>query len=301
MIKFILNGFQRSGTTLMWKLMKRSNPGMIHLYEPFQETVAEVEKFEDKVIRIHGDKVWKDYSYLPPSVLEKLKQKRRELKSKVNVNNLNFSYFYPTDIKEVSDYLDLINGIDKPVTLQLNRGALILPELSEKYKCSYAHIIRNPYDVWISFMKPLTSDGWRSFARKHVFMRTYGYYWDLDNIYNFLKRYDDSVPEIKKGDYVGKFVVNWSYINYYAIKKLDNRGIAFWVEDLNEENLKKLEQHSGIKFDLSTVKYSRERLMHSNKLDLRSKVKEQIEGKVEELGLQKMVGYVNNFKSLWRR
>ncbi len=59
MIKFVFNGYYKSGSTRMWWVLKRSNPEMLHICEPLTPDWL---KLKDSIYsHLHGLPIWEDY------------------------------------------------------------------------------------------------------------------------------------------------------------------------------------------------------------------------------------------------
>lgn len=144
-IKYIFNGYYRSGTTLIWEILKTSNPDYVVFYEPLHPQLSMVLKkyfhAKDKIDKLHGKELWEEY-------FEKGKPfiKERE-------RNHTFSKFiYPMNYRQLFNYIDVYQKLQENTILQTNRLHFHLKDAVKKYKIKAFHIIRNPIDVYNSLM-----------------------------------------------------------------------------------------------------------------------------------------------------
>jgi len=143
-LKAIVTGYWRSGTTLLWQLVKLSNPDMLHLYEPFHEALFD--RIRDHPMGdpepLHGIPVWDDYHLLPEGVLEELRRRHRGM-----------GFTPVVDLGAAVSYLDVVHGLPEPVVIKANRLCLVAGPVAERYGAGLVHVVRNPVDTFRSVLR----------------------------------------------------------------------------------------------------------------------------------------------------
>jgi len=290
MIRLILNGYYRAGTTLLYRIIRDSNPDMLHLYEPLTPDIKD-KIFWTGDLSLHGFNAYR--CYLDERIdLEKFLKIHSKLKNSGDV--------IPVSLGEVKPLFDFFNDIQGDVTLQPNRCHLILKELSEEYECPVIHIIRNPVDTWISQVytplikemkatryklagkvKPL----YRFILTRYIPNRKWcnGFYIKED--YEILNRHF-RVPEAKSP--LDKMIVAWTFFNYQAAKQADSSDrilVIYYEKFANdpEKWMKKMDEFSGVKFDLNHSKTVKAKITRDEKL------RELFIRRIEGLNLMEMV------------
>ncbi len=141
-VKSIINGFFRSGTTLLWKLIRDSSYDSICLYEPDHPFLAyHLKNYEihKKMDPLHKLPVWEDYFKLDMPSRQKICLENPFTKDK----------FAPSP-SSINDYVNKIDKLDEKIILQTNRFHFALGEIKTNKKIKKIHIVRNPYDVFKS-------------------------------------------------------------------------------------------------------------------------------------------------------
>ena len=110
-IKYIINGYFRSGTTLLWKLMSESLNTTQCFYEPLHPKLSEFiyRSNMDSIDELHGFNLWNEYIRLDEPIKKKLVEYHP---------NLTYQRFTWDDLKK---YFDIYQSIDNDVLLQTNR------------------------------------------------------------------------------------------------------------------------------------------------------------------------------------
>ena len=213
MIRFILNGYYRSGTTILWWIMKQSNPRMIHLYEPLHPDLPKVISKWSVGQRdgLHGLPIWDDWLAIPKHKLVEYLRRFRE-------DHL------PVNVKDVIRRFEPINELGLDVTLQPNRLHLVIGELAVFYGCKWAHIVRNPYDTWIEHFPTNLQKNERALKGESKSW-DYGAMFFLQPTYELISKLEG--VNVPSDDWIGKFVVCWSYCNYKAIEQWRTFGHGF--------------------------------------------------------------------------
>lgn len=143
-VKIICNGYFRSGTTLLWSILKNNFKEYNVYYEPLHPSLAyyinsKVKQGEKD--KLHGIALWD--SYLNLSFEKKIKILK----------------FHPNLSKDRFDWISLNNYITKfdeseiDSILQTNRVHFFLEELYKEYQCKIIHVVRDPYEVYSSMKK----------------------------------------------------------------------------------------------------------------------------------------------------
>jgi len=273
MIKFILNGSFRSGTTLLWKIMRESNPTMHVFCEPLHN---------DLFYSIHVEQVLQQYSHGYSTTSEYLEQGEKFLTRLRQFHPLIGKAVYTHKVSEVIEYLKIFDSLDKPVILQPNRMHFIISNVADTFGCTVAHIIRHPLDVFLSLMFSSPKlKAFRSFTGMNPYLfrliRNPNQYF-LDEQCDFVSDYFGlgRSPHLPykyfrpKVYYLQRFILCWTLSNWYAVHEIDNvKGLIVRYEDIvsSEDTLQTLEKYSGIRFDPKKVKINKSYVKKYKKSD----------------------------------
>jgi len=252
MIKVLLNGYYRSGSSILWYIMRESNKSLVHVYEPLSPDV-------DPYIpgSLHGSAIGK-------AIVEEYAKIDREkyIEIKRSLIGLN-NYFLPTSLEQVKPMLDFLNEYE--CTVQPNNFHFILRDVAKKYGCMTVHLIRNPLDTWIATL-PIDPSikhlhGWKDrliyicawagfkvlpkqtlnvLARSRI---NRGYY--LLGEFEQIKHLFDA--DVR--DYLDMRLYLWTLCNYHACDQAD---IVISYESLvrsPKRVLRFLERETGIRFN----------------------------------------------------
>ncbi len=269
MIKLIVNGYYRSGSTLLFKMLELANPKTLVLYEPLHpEIFFSFMRFGPNYIEpLHNYTIYRCYFKLSKFKLIK------QLHYKIGFNYFDWN-------KYTTSFFDAIHNINKPTILQLNRGHFILYNMYQRYKCRFIHVIRNPLDEWLSFISPtimnkkieLTICGirlpsllktifkvhelpyiWKMIKRKIQLRKTGPFYLDLE--FELIK--NKFKLKLTPRDRFDKFILLWTIINKSAIAQVNRTryGMYVWYENivLKKNELNKLEKFSNFKFKTKEI------------------------------------------------
>jgi hypothetical protein len=129
-VKYIFDGYYRSGTTAIWENLKMNNPSYTIYYEPFHPSLRRKISEREKVDRIHKKELWREYEYLSGDkgylkIIDKLRHKKKypedflkaylsyyKGKSILQTNRLCFSY---KDIKRINKDIEIIFIVRNPL------------------------------------------------------------------------------------------------------------------------------------------------------------------------------------------
>ena len=265
-IKIVVNGYYRSGTTLVWSILKKSlSNDYICFFEPLQEEIAvsiQREKKEKKKDALLKNFLWQEYLSLGEENLHKL------LRNHPNVSE--YGIFNELSLK---CYFDIINKLSKPILLQPNRLHFFLDFFKSEYNPKIVHVIRNPLDVYLSIRdvdKTVFINNGRKNKLKYYFGRLIRRIYpsirirlgdfEVEKEYNWIVRHiglpyskENSwrIKFLHKPSFFEKVVIIWVISNYYAIKSLNRFGgyLLVYEELLSSSNkvYKDLEENLFIK------------------------------------------------------
>ncbi len=298
MIKLIFNGYYRSGTTMMYKILKKSNPKTDCFYEPLHPNLFN-EITKGTATSLHKFYPWSDYN---ESNFKSVSKRYRLVHSKLKKTGDDI---IPTNLQEIRPLFDLFQNFKKDVVLQPNRCHLVLKEATSNYNCKFVHIVRNPINVWLS--QTLTPP----IRNRDRLRKTYGFVTSLFGKTGkkyFLMKYLPKNKEVGNfffGDSDYKLIANkfnrpineknqlskmltvWTYFNYQAFVQASNgNGMIVFYEDIvlePEKWLKIISNFSGLKLD---KKYAKNILP---KIDSDKNLRQGFVKKLKELELIDMV------------
>ena len=269
-IRYIFNGYFRSGTTLLWDILKISNPSICVFYEPLHQNLVNLVKKYRKTRssdNLHGRKLWEEYLLQGEKFINDLSEK-----------NIFRQSIYPFSLDELVNYLDVFNNIDTDTVLQANRLHFYLDEITNHYKTTSFHVLRSPARVYESLMA--------IYKQKHKIVNA-----ELINILLWLKNFHtpkSDVFSIKKGinyayirhkspyywsdnkarsiilsDPFKSHVLSWILCNYYACKN-ENTNVFLYENLITYPEMieKMIESKTGLIFDVSSVNKKEVDLKH---------------------------------------
>jgi len=144
-IRLVVNGYFRSGTTLLWDFFRRELPDHLCLYEPLHSALPSMirrEQTSGRVNLLHGRHLFRDYTALGDERLEAL------LRSHPNLESDGIR-----STGALCEYLDHLQACDRDIVLQLNRASFFLDVLHERYGAPVVHVVRHPLDVFRSMQR----------------------------------------------------------------------------------------------------------------------------------------------------
>ena len=269
MIKLIFNGYYRSGTTMMYKILKNSNHGIDCFYEPLHPSLFR-EITKNVATSLHKFYPWDTYN--TPcfnSVKETYKFYHGKLKN-------TGDDIIPLDFKEIKRLFDIFHNLKNDVILQPNRCHFVLKDIAQTYNCKLIHIIRNPVNTWISqtITPPVKNRIW--LKRKYQLMNNIlGKHGKRYFLTNYLPRnknigkffFGDAnyklVAEkfnrpVSEKNQLNKMLTNWTYFNYHAFTQVNSaNGMIVFYEDIvldPKQWLQKMSEFSNVNFDQSFIK-----------------------------------------------
>jgi len=265
-LRYIFNGYYRSGTTLIWEILKESNTDFTVFYEPLHpnliDKIRHFSNNRDKLDSLHGKRLWNEYIIQGDTFIDNLDEKQVFRK-----------YMYPKNKQELFNYLDIYDNLSGNIILQTNRLHFYLDDIVEKYNIKAFHIIRNPFDVYSSLIQIYKN---KRSSFKHFVLNFYHYlkyrytpklnFWGVKRSVDFI--YENfKIPgywqetKIKKhilNDSFKMHLLNWILCNYLALNKNQNFNFKLILyEDLiknKAEVQKKIEKYTDLLFDTRRVK-----------------------------------------------
>jgi len=239
-IKAILNGYYRSGTTILWWILRLSNLDKPVLYEPTSPVLLDfLRKWEyGKIDGLHGLPIFDGYFMMPKPCLDNFMANQRGKDVYLSHENA-----FKT--------LDPIHNCNKEIIIKTCQLHLILNKVANKYGCNYVHLVRHPADVFVSH---LGKDYRKDLKLKLISemkvtdQKLDGAFW-LKSIYE--KASEKLKIKVTERDYVGKFIIAWTFCNYNAMKQVEKskRGLMVDFEDVVKRPrvyFKVISEHLGV-------------------------------------------------------
>jgi len=234
MIRGILHGYYRTGTTILWWILQKSNPEIPIIYEPHSpgviwelKSILENLMPPDLAQPLHGMPICQAHFMLGENVINRYLE-----------NVVPKPIYTEENIDEAIDSIFIFHELDRDVYIKSNQ-LLCINSIAEKFKCKYVHIFRDPVEVLYSHMVKGKEVG--DIFRFNLFYvsdilsvgRKLGWITGLeDNITAFLKIYL-------------KF-------NHYIYSNLDKRGLFVKFEDIVSrpgKYMRIVAEHLGLKVD----------------------------------------------------
>jgi len=254
---FLLNGYFRSGTTLLYKIIKQSNPEKLIFYEPFHNDLFLYLSNHKigQIDKVHNIPLWDEYLLQGKEFIDKLREKHPCINEP-----------FPIDASKVISYLDIFHNLQAQVVLQPNRMHFVLGKIAQYYNVPCAHIIRDPLDTYLDIINTYRQKRNREVVFIADILRKFNLLplrkaFAMDKGLEFIFRYFGKPAKWKDiafkirhyNDNLGIFVVNWVISNYQAINDLEKyNGLLIRYEKLVEcpfEVFGELSEFSGIRFN----------------------------------------------------
>jgi len=232
LISGVINGYYRTGTSIVWWILQQSNPDTVILYEPHSLGVYNGFKRNpnaETINPLHGMPIYKPYFMVSDEVrktfLETAKPK---------------PVYTKDDFEDAVKTVEMFNDIDERVIIQSNQLHPILNDFAEYFDCNYIHIVRDPVEVLYSHagspskLKQKIQEILITLAPNYMISK-----WMNHGIHGkFELRYMMDVAKKLKfldrgGDLLEKFVRMYVNYNYHVLENLDEkRGAIVKFEDL---------------------------------------------------------------------
>ena len=242
-IKLVINGFFRSGTSIIWQILKLSNPQMLVFYEPSHKNLIKIlKKYKsnyknDKGFNMHGMKLWEEYFF------------KKDFIKIVQQYHPNKNIAVPNSYDKLREYIFQFSILHKDVVLQTNRWHDFFGNIkNESVRC--LHIIRNPIDVYESLIRySFSSLSTYKKIIKNSFPKYF--YWKMFDVNFWYKHYKNDFDNliIPQTPFEQFFIV-WVISNYNAIRSLDVNEVLLYEDLINDpKNNTKYFKENNIEFD----------------------------------------------------
>ncbi|XOF33708.1 MAG: hypothetical protein ACL93V_17225 [Candidatus Electrothrix sp. YB6] len=211
--KIIINGYFRSGTTIIWHLIKHSNKNRLFLYEPCHQDICDKILHSSKDAHpIHGIKLWEDYSFLSDEIINIFMCHRGDS----FFPNYSFFSLLTNILSEQPDFIGY----------QTNRCHFILKDFAKDKNFIPIHIIRNPVSVWNSMINFKIKSGVFPFLERAKFFlfkkNLFNINDQLKEILDFHVKKDFSC--IERESAFMSFIFIWLICNAYSIEQCNSYG-----------------------------------------------------------------------------
>lgn len=253
--KLIVNGFFRSGTTLIWRIFRDQNPKTRCFYEPLHPKIIPQLASLNKHTA-HGVSLWNEYA-------------------EIHKNDPRFKILYSKAItpdgrqainSDAVNYLTYLLNLDRNIVVQPNRASLILDKiLLKNSKVKIVHIIRDPLEVWSS-MQTMAETRGRLQPLKRIFpgwtySRSFGLIGSIESINQISKTNNRSENNLKipfrllrtNNDIFEDFIYVWTLVNKAAVDIVNrHEGIVFPLKSLlnNDQIAKNISSYTGLNFSI---------------------------------------------------
>lgn len=315
-IVLLANGFFRSGTTLTWQILKKSNNNSKVFFEPLNKNIfIYIQTKRD--LPLHGINVWEEYENLHNEIITKLRLLHPCLDKP-----------FPDNPKLLIDYLNVFNDLEGKIIIKSTRLHFHMDFIINKYKPFIIHIIRNPYYVFKSINErimiqsvekylPLLSNLIKKLLKVNPWRNPF----DLkDMAFWIYKRYGKPLSlggrlyleyMFFNFKFFDCFVLSWIISNYEAIKSLlnyeDKSFILFYDSFIEEPenvsanlNQKLQDSKYNIRFDINSVKIRKHR--RTSKNSSYKSFKKNFFKSVKQLGIEEEFRFIESvIKSKYNR
>lgn len=234
-IKGIINGYYRTGTSIIWWILQQSNPEVVILYEPhsvgLHNDFKNLKPDADTLNPLHGMPIYKPYFMIQKDIREEF---FRRAKPK--------SVYTKKEFQDAVETVEMFDRIDKrEVIVQSNQLHLILHDFAEYFGCKYIHIIRDPAEVLYSHAESPSK------VRQKIqqllvtlspsYMISKWVDWGARGKFELkcAMQVARKLGWINGGDWLEKFLRMYVNYNYHVLENLDERrGCIVRFEDLVE-------------------------------------------------------------------
>jgi len=232
MINGIINGYYRTGTTIIFWILQQSNPEIPIIYEPNSPSVVQIIKkykkdSKNKKMVIHENiPIFKPYSMLDDGTFNKL------------CNSIN-------PLPVIVNYEDFIKSVEPLIRYNGNiyiksNQLLCINDVLIKLKCNAVHIIRDPAEVLYSHLITPYKTIEEVYKYNIFFIR------DIVNEFYKIGLVTD------KNDLIKAFLDTYINYNYFIYSNRDKRLKIYRFEDIvydTDKYMSKISKHLGIKYN----------------------------------------------------
>lgn len=149
-IRLVVNGFFRSGTSIVWSILRASNPSHDVFYEPCHgDLLRRIETFRRcaQADPVHAMCLWEEYLQ-DPGLLDRLR-----------ATHPNVGRPFPDNLVALLPYLNAYHTLPRDSILQTNRWHFFLQGIHEETECGIVHLVRNPFDIYRSIARAYLTTG----------------------------------------------------------------------------------------------------------------------------------------------
>ena len=226
-----LNGYYRTGTTIVWWILQQSNPDIVILYEP--HSVGLYNEFRtlnpqpDTVNPLHRLPIYKPYFMVEPEIKEEY---HRNVRPK--------PVYTKEDFEDAVESIEMFDKSKKRIVIQSNQLHLILNDIAEYFDCNYIHMVRDPAEILYSHAESPSKlkAKIQQILITHLTNFMISKWMNHGKTGKFEIRYTMSVARklgwINGGDLLEKFVKMYVNYNYHVLENLSKRGKIVRFEDL---------------------------------------------------------------------
>jgi len=248
----VVNGFYRSGTTIIWKIIKDENPDKVVFYEPCHANLFEKINAYEESGRVkdawHGMALWDEY-------LE-----YKEILPSLRQWHPNIGKSLPDNMMKLNRYIDIFHTLPHTdVILQTNRWHFVLDHLP--FECSLFHVIRSPLDVFNSMITQYRNQGRFKLLKKTGLMDMFAF--GINQMFDYVtihygSRIHRKFAFFKKtgNSIFSKFLIVWVLSNWVAISTvLDREGTILTYEKLVSDaaSVENIFRRKGIRFSTRKI------------------------------------------------
>lgn len=225
-VQLVANGFFRSGTSILWQILKDSNRDHVVFYEPcHHELLMRVERYRraPSIEPLHGMCLWQEYLDCPG------------LMDRLRWTHPNVGKVFPDTTENLLAYLRVYQSLPDFCLLQSNRWHFFLEAIHQETRCGIVHLVRNPFDIYRSIRVAYLSEGDRlsRFKKWLLWDVLPGQAFQIQQMYAAIfQRYGLPPNAIT---YTGtlrhrplstwnQFLVAWTMTNFEAIRQTDAVG-----------------------------------------------------------------------------
>ena len=251
MIDGVLNGYYRTGTSIVWWILQQSNPDVPILYEPhscgLHNEFRVLKPTADTINPLHGMPIYSPYFMVPDGVRERF---LREARPK--------PVYTRNDFEDAVRTVEMFDELDRRVVVQSNQLHPVLEEFTEHFhKCRYVHIVRDPAEVLYSHagspskLKRKTQQILITHATNYMISKWVNHGQNGKFEICYCMETAKKLGWVKPGDLLTKFLSAYINYNYHVLENLSNRGLIVRFENLvrSPSWLEKVASHLDLTFD----------------------------------------------------
>jgi len=279
-----LNGYYRTGTTIVWWILQQSNPDIPVLYEPHSIGLYRgLLKTTDgsRVDRTHNLPIYKPYFMIP-----------KELREEYIRNAVPKSVYTKDELLDAIKTVEMFDRAEQKFAIQSNQLHLILNDICEYFDCNYVHMMRDPAEVLFSHADH-TSRLRQAIHRFSIAFTPnlmiwkwlhhgYGGKFDLRNTREVAKKLGWLSGS---KDLLEDFIRLYTHYNYYVFSNLSRRGKFVRFEDLIKKPtlFRKMANWIGLKLEKQYLDILDPDKAFRCPKNLREKVRKRVRGEIKRM------------------